>query len=414
MRLTMFVPASILLGSMAAIANAAPRLVTPDSAQVGDIVVEEPTSEYIQFARKIIPASLPTSSVLAQSKTIYLNHTGVTLHPGNDDSRTNASSIVNGQVTVPAWNTSAANWAATMTCFKAMFSRFDVTITDVNPGNVPHIEAVFGGTPQQVGMPAGVGGVSPFTSDCGIIENSVVFTFTSVLPQNPQTMCEVMAQEVAHSYGLDHELLASDPMTYLNYNGARTFKDQLVSCGESSARNCGIGGSTCRAKQNSVALLTERLGTVDAIAPTMGITSPQNGDSVIAGFEVTATATDNNVVTMATLSIDGVVAATTPGAGPYTFPTDAALARGPHTVKVEASDGHNVQSQTINVMIVEDDGTGSGGGSGSGSGGGGGGGGGDDDGGDGTGTNGGCSTGGSSGLAVGLLMLAVGFRRRRG
>ena len=403
MRLTTLLQVVVLLCPMAAIANVAPQLVTPDRAQVGDIVVEQPTSDHIQFARVIVPARTSASSVLAQSKTIYLNHSGVTLHPGDDDSRTNASSIVNTQVTVPAWNTSAANWAATVSCFKAMFSRWDVTITDVNPGNVPHIEAVFGGSPQQVGMPNGVGGVSPFTQDCGIIENSVVFTFTSVLPQDAQTICEIMAQEVAHSYGLDHELLASDPMTYLNYNGNRTFHDQLVSCGENSPRNCGIGGSTCRVKQNSVALLTERLGVVDAIAPTMGITSPQDGDSVLAGFEVTATATDNSVVTMATLSIDGVVATATPGAGPYTFTTDSALALGPHTIKVEASDGHNVKAQTITVMVVANDG------SGSGSGGGGGGG---DDGG--TGTSGGCSTSGGSGLAVGLLMLAVGFRRRRG
>ncbi len=402
MRLTTLLGASIAVLPSLAIANPA-----------REVVLDGPTSNHMQFARVLVPDALPDSvntatAVVAQSKTIYLNHTGVTLHPGNDDSRTNASSIVNSNVSVPAWNTSAANWAATMTCFKAMFSRWDVVITDVNPGNVPHIEAVFGGTPQQVGMPSGVGGVSPFTQNCGIIENSVVFTFTSVLPQDAQTMCEVMAQEVAHSYGLDHELLASDPMTYLNYNGNRTFQDQLVSCGENSARNCGIGGSTCRVKQNSVALLTERLGLADAIAPTMGITSPHDGDTVAPGFIVTATATDNVAVKSATLSIDGTVVTTTPGAGPYTFPTDASLPLGTHTLEVEATDGHNVHSQTITVTVDEDapdPGMGSGSGSGSGAGGG------DDDGTGDPGSNGGCSTSAGGGLALGLLTLLV--RRRR-
>jgi hypothetical protein len=93
-----------------------------------------------------------------------------------------------------------------------------------------------------------------------VIENSVVFTFTDVLPDDSRLMCEVMAQEIAHSYGLDHEMLASDPMTYLDYDGARTFKDQMAPCGEFGNRMCGIEGSVCREKQNSVALLESRLG----------------------------------------------------------------------------------------------------------------------------------------------------------
>ena len=399
MRLPTLLGASIAVLPSLAIANPAPR-----------VVLDEPTAGHVQFARVIVPdAATPPASLVAQSRTIYLNHTGVTLHPGNDDSRANASSIVNSNVSVPAWNTSAANWAATVSCFRAMFSRWDVVVTDVDPGNVPHIEAVFGGTPQQVGLPSGVGGVSPFTQNCDIIENSIVFTFTSVLPQDAQSICEVMAQEVAHSYGLDHELLASDPMTYLNYNGNRTFKDQLVSCGENSARACGIGGSTCRAKQNSVALLTERLGVPDAVAPTMGITSPHDGDTVALGFQVTATATDNVGVKSATLSIDGAVVTTTPGAGPYTFPTASSLALGAHAIKVEVTDGHNVQAQTISVTVGAnpDPGTGSGSGSGSGSGNGG------DDDGSGTNPNAGCSTSSGGGLALALLALGLVRRRRR-
>src|SRR5207237_5849116 len=101
-------------------------------------------------------------------------------------------------------------------------------VTDRDPGNTPHIEAVFGGSPQDLGMPSSVGGVSPFSASCGVIEGSIVFAFTNVLSTSPQRICEVMAQEIAHSYGLDHELLASDPMTYLGYQGNRAFQDRLV------------------------------------------------------------------------------------------------------------------------------------------------------------------------------------------
>lgn len=408
-----FTPLFVLLVAPS-IAIAEPVLHAPRSARVNDFVAEAPNSSGIQFVRKLIAPNGHTNA-LAQSRTIYLNHTGVTLNPGNDDSTARTSSIVNSRSTVPAWNTSAATWAATVACFKDMWSRFDVTITDQDPGNAPHMMAVFGGSPQDVGMGQGVGGVSPFTDDCAVIENSIVFTFTDVFPDDAQTICEVMSQEVAHSYGLDHEMLASDPMTYLNYNGNRTFHDQAVACGEYSNRPCGIGGSTCRSNQNSVALLQARAGIADTIAPTLAISSPANGATVAPAFAVDATATDNVGVTMATLKIDGAVAGTIAGAGPYHFTTDAALAVGAHAIVVEVTDGKNLQSQTVTVTLADGtdpNGGGNGGGNGSNSGGSG-----DPTGGGGTGgggtTGGGGCNAGAGGLGLGLAVALVGLRRRR-
>jgi hypothetical protein len=215
-----------------------------------------------------------------------------------------------------------------------------------------------------------------------------------------------MAQEVAHSYGLDHEMLASDPMTYLQYNGNRSFKDQTVSCGEYQDRPCGIGGSTCRPSQNSVQLLYERVGKADLVPPTLAITAPADGATVPPGFSVEAMASDDVGVTMTTLSIDGQPAGTVPGAGPYSFATDPALANGPHTLRVEATDGRNTQAQSITVIVGVMP-TGSDGGSATGS---------DDNGNGGAGddgtVHGGCSTSGGSGGAL-LVGLALCLRRRR-
>lgn len=388
-----------------------------------DFVAAQAASTDLKFVRQLVP-DLPSAAV-AQSRIIYLNKDGVTLSPGYNDSRTNRSTLVSSTRQVPAWNASATTWNATVSCLKDMFSRWDVTVTDVNPGNVPHIEAVFTGSPSSIGMGSGVGGVSPFTQNCGIIENSIVFTFVNAIGTNPQALCEVMAQEIAHSYGLDHEMLASDPMTYLNYNGKRTFKDQTVSCGEYQNRPCGIGGSVCRPNQNSVQLLNERLGLADAIAPTMAITAPQDGAIVQPGFAVQATAMDNVGVKSATLKIDGQQVAMTPGPGPYTFATDATLAEGAHTVTVEVTDGKNTQTQTINVTVQLPGGGGDGDDAGSGDGEGTGGG--TDTDGDGDvdeddmnggggapSTEGGCSSGRGVGFALGLFVLAqIVLRRRR-
>ncbi len=316
------------------------------------------------LARQALPDSGNPTAAVAQSRIIYLNHTGALLRPGNNNSSTNTSSIPQQQVQIPAWNASAQTWADTVSCFKDLWSRFDVQIVDQDPGNVPHIEAIFGGTPDLVGLPSNVGGVSPFTTDCSIIENSIVFTFTDAISGiTARQACEIMAQEVAHSYGLDHELLASDPMTYLQYSGNRAFQDQAVSCGEYSSRACGINGSTCRANQNSVQLLLARVGTAgDNVAPVLSWTSPLDGETVEPGFAVDATGTDNIAVAGATLYIDGAVADSQMSAGPFSFSTSPMLAEGSHTLKVEITDGHNVQSETRTVTVARNAGGSSGGG----------------------------------------------------
>jgi MYXO-CTERM domain-containing protein len=130
---------------------------------------------------------------------------------------------------------------------------------------------------------------------------------------------------------------------------------------------CGINGSQCRANQNSVALLRERLGTADAVAPTMDWSSPSDNATVPPGFEVKASASDNIAVTGAVLKIDGAQADMQTGSGPFTFVTSATLAEGTHTIVVEISDGKNIKSETRTVTVQNgapppgDDDTGSGG-----------------------------------------------------
>lgn len=212
------------------------------------------------FVRQLLPAQPAAASGRAKTRTIYLNRDGVTLRPGLNDSQLQTSSIVETPTQITPWEIDDEMWIETVDCMRELFAPFDVTITDRDPGDVPHLEAVFGGHPNDVGLPDNVAGVSPFTTDCSVIETSVVFTFTDVLPDDARLMCEVMAQEIAHSYGLDHQLLATDPMSYLDYDGERTFQDEEALCGELAPRPCGIAGSICWATQNSVELLTQRLG----------------------------------------------------------------------------------------------------------------------------------------------------------
>ncbi|HUH04009.1 MAG TPA: hypothetical protein VML75_18560 [Kofleriaceae bacterium] len=210
----------------------------------------EPRGVYLQGSTHAAPEHITPHALAApKHRVIYMNRHGGTFTPGDSNSRTNRSSIVSYTSSIPAWNVSAAGWQEVMDCMRELWAPFDVEITDVDPGDVLHIESVVAGRPQDIGMQSGIGGVSPF--DCGIIETSIVFTFAEVYGTGYRNICETAAQEVAHSFGLDHEYMCSDPMTYLYGCGEKSFQDVAAPCGEYSARSCSCGGST----QNSVELL---------------------------------------------------------------------------------------------------------------------------------------------------------------
>ncbi len=231
----------------------------------------------------LAPPTLATaaspSEAVALSRVIYLNRHGVTVSPGTNDARVNRSSVAKQLATIPAWNPPAEVWAETVTCLRTMFAPFTVEITEVDPGTTPHIEAVFGGAPALLGGPPTVGGVAPLSKTCGVVENAMVYAFTEVLPSDAQVVCETMAQEIAHAYGLDHALLPTDPMSYLASTEARRFRDVAAPCGETTARACGLGPSPCRELQNSYAVLIERLGASGWVPPeeepTDQATSPE-------------------------------------------------------------------------------------------------------------------------------------------
>ncbi len=127
------------------------------------------------FVRQLVaPSPVAAAGPRAQTHVIYLNRDGAVLLPGLNDSRLQTSSIVRVPTAITPWEIDDEMWDETVACMRDLFSPFDVTVTDVDPGDVLHVEAVFGGHPSDVGLPDNVAGVSPFTTDCSVIESSVV------------------------------------------------------------------------------------------------------------------------------------------------------------------------------------------------------------------------------------------------
>lgn len=194
------------------------------------------------------------------SKTIFLERRAVELTPGEDDAARGVSSVLANASNKPArskpWSGGDKKWKSLVACVEKMFSPFDVVVTDKRPTHDDFMMAVIGGKPTDIGIKDShhVSGLAPFHG--GVIPRAVVFAFSATNSNDVQATCETIAMEVAHAYGLDHEYLCKDVMTYLRGCGKKKFVDVDAPCGESKKRVCEGGAPT----QNSYQRLLKVLG----------------------------------------------------------------------------------------------------------------------------------------------------------
>jgi MYXO-CTERM domain-containing protein len=285
------------------------------------------------------------------SHTIFLNPclpNGCTVYPGSDNSKTNRSSIPDSQVVMRPWPHGQENWNRLMQCVRDMYAPFDITITDVDPGQANHFEVMMAGNADVLGVP-GAGGVAPFEPcDGQLIDNVISFVFADDI-NNHDFLCWAAAQESAHVFGLDHLLNAKDPMTYLTPPVKKEgFQNADTSCGEDTPRECWCGGT----KQNSFQYLMDTFGPSNLEPATLAITEPADGAWVKPGFNVRFAVMSQLSVMNASLKVDGMQTQSIGKDQPQVFNTPASLAGGAHTISVTAKDSaaREVTSQiTVNV-----------------------------------------------------------------
>lgn len=300
-----------------------------------------------------VPTGLDAIGNVVNTKTIFMNRcpNNCVLTSGYTDSRTNKSAI--GAGTLSAYSYGDASWNTVMACMKDTFSRFNVEITDVDPGPyVDHFEIMVAGSPTQIGLDPSVGGVAEYSCQspgvCDVYQpNVIVFDFAKVwgsYPNRDLEICATAAQEIAHSWGLDHVVDKTDPLTYNDYSGMRQFKDNMT-CGSDCVNGKSPFGLTCTsagahtcmstgtATQNDVQTLLKLFGPAGAKAPTLTVTNPKNGSAQPAGFSITADCTSDDGVQEVQMSIDGNLVKTL-NAPPFTFQTATNLSTGTHRVTV--------------------------------------------------------------------------------
>lgn len=201
-----------------------------------------------------LAVALATRTAHGDPAVLFLDRCagGCPIEPGVDDARADTSSLLAGPATLGEFRHGDAAWSAVLECVRATYAPFAIEVTDIDPGDAPHFEAKVAGEPADIGA-TGVGGLAPFT--CGVIDNALSFSFANIYG-DVEDLCATVAQESAHAFGLEHELMCDDPMTYLTGCGPKRFRDLDAPCGGYGARACECGGAT----QNSYRMLLAALG----------------------------------------------------------------------------------------------------------------------------------------------------------
>ncbi|HET7501365.1 MAG TPA: Ig-like domain-containing protein [Kofleriaceae bacterium] len=309
-----------------------------------------------------------TATSQVNSHIIYLNRCtgeGCTIVQGNTNSTTSPPHSSLGHGLLSPFSRGDDTWNAVVACMKDVYAPFNVQITEDDPGTAPHFEIIFGGAPEQIGLSAGIGGVSPF-SCLPYIPNSVVFVF-DVWGNDPEELCATAAQEVAHSFALDHAIEPSDPMTYYPYTGRRHYMNAQIQCGSDCDADhrsplgatctgpdlqfhpcaCGNGAQT----QNSAQVIATLFGDGQLTAPAIKIVEPRVGDTVDGGFPVTIEVTNGVDLASTELRVDGALI-TTLASNPYELAGPATLADGTHVVEVTGYDAAGTPGRARVEVIV--------------------------------------------------------------
>jgi hypothetical protein len=316
-------------------------------------IPQRPWTGYIRVPNA---ARTGTASV-ASSKLVYLKRcrTDCMVHFAPvDDSRIGASSIAPSDGSTRSLSPfSQPNevWDQLLACVRETFAPFDIQITDVRPTDLstPHFLNLVGGKPTELHPDyQGAGGVAPF--DCGEIPNAITYTF-DVYGPNPLALCWTASQEIAHAFGLEHEFLQKDPMTYLSGDEPKRFRDVDAQCGEYEV----FPRCDCKASpQNSYRHIVGMFGPGAPTPPELTIKNPLASKPTQPGFTAVAVAIDDVRVERVQLFADGVMV------GESTMPVSKDdfeiktpdFGAGPHTIEIKATDVQGVEA-TSTVAIMQ-------------------------------------------------------------
>jgi uncharacterized protein (TIGR03382 family) len=301
------------------------------------------------------------------------------VHYGNPDARTDRSDL--GQGTLSEFSGSSSEWTQIMHCMTDIMSQFNIQVTDQDPGSTPHFEVMVAGSASQI-LGSGSQGVlgvadflcqSPGNCGSGYIPNALVFDFANDWPQyggGVSEICGTAAQEIAHAWSLDHTTPSTDPMTYNQYpsNPSSLHYQDNAPCGSDCqggqspfGLQCSGQNHTCMSSGQSTQDEVQTIlglfgpnngGAPDTTAPSVAITAPGDGATVMPGFAVSANITDDTAVQTVELRIDNQLVGGALTSAPWAWTAPGSLGAGSHNVEVTGYDAAgNSAKDAVDVTI---------------------------------------------------------------
>ena len=342
-------------------AFASPSVAAPVSTNI------TPRTQHTEIrTRNVDKSAVPAAQQV--SNIIYLNRCvgGCRILPGNNaDSRTNTSPIPVGTATqyeIGEFSGGDDKWAQIVACVQESYAPYNVTVTDQDPGMaVIHHEAIIAGLSSDIGLPADDEGIGEVNGDCSPYDNGISFTFANQISAVLE-ICAVASQESGHTWGMDHEFICDDPMTYLDGCGQKYFRNINAQCGEYAARDCKCGGL-----QNSHQKLFDVFGPnpTPLASPTVTLAVPSNNSTVVNGFDVLGTAMTPRGISHVDLVLNGHVWATvnnpggttadpfSSGGGTYTLTAPSNVPDGLIDVDVVAYNDLETTMSTASVTVTK-------------------------------------------------------------
>lgn len=274
--------------------------------------------------------------------------------PGNPRTNPPQSWLVGSygfsSVTFAPFDRGDAAWAEVLRVLTELFAPFNTDVTDVRPGSGDYIQCTITGSAGSV-LGCGCAGVAPMSSNCALMPSAICYTFTPGIG-TPHRIAEIAAQEIGHVIGLDHEMLCTDPMSYLSCGANRAFQDQFAACGEFQARTCACGGGS----QNSFRELLRKLGpgtpppeghaAINFIKPSQPVAYLQGNKEI----EISAEVTDQNGVSKVELIWDFTGKALDCAAGGNGVDWSCTQSGNTYTWKLDVGTG----DRTYRVRVTDD------------------------------------------------------------
>ena len=307
-------------------------------------------------------------------RTIYLNKNGGTysVKSGNvtDASTNTASTIASGDgaqhlnAVIPPID-AVFNWPYIVTCVKAQYKPYNVSVTETEPTSGNYVEAVVGGTGASTGWSSnsGILGVASADNFCGVTEKGIAFSFSTNhigIQKKDDELCATIAHEVGHLLSLEHEVFGADTMSYV------PFATSLVKRFDASNQKCGTDDqhlNSCQCQTtgtgqvtDSATRLTQYLGLrpVETMPPTLNVDSPGDNNTLPPSFSVVAEASDETAMDQVAVLLNGTMmaASSNPTNTTYTVAlTHVPL--GTYTLEVQAIDlSGNITKKDLAVTVA--------------------------------------------------------------